>query len=110
MTTALHCVVCVSACNFDPRIASFWNVTLTAPLQRSIRCRLLGRRQVAFQACSVGGAVGRGRSVAERLPGDQLLGRLPPKRPQETLHDRMLFRPELLGVFLAQPADNRERS
>ena len=26
-----------------------------------------------------------------------------------TLHDRVLFRPELLGVFLAQPADDGER-
>src|SRR6202043_484520 len=30
------------------------------------------------------------------------------KRPQQTLHDRMLSRPELLGVFLAQPADDGE--
>jgi hypothetical protein len=41
------------------------------------------------------------------LLGDQLLGRLPPKRREQTLHDRMLFRPELLGVFLAQLADDR---
>jgi len=48
--------------------------------------------------------------AAERRLGDQLLGRFSPKRPEQTLHDRMLFRPELLGVFLAQPADNGERS
>jgi hypothetical protein len=29
-------------------------------------------------------------------------------RPQQTLHDRMLSRPELIGVFLAQPADDGE--
>ena len=60
--------------------------------------------------CSASGQWGGGRGVAERLLGDQLLGRLPPKRPEQTLHDRMLFRPELFWVFLAQPADNCECS
>jgi hypothetical protein len=54
------------------------------------------------------GQWGSGRGVAKRLLGEQLLGRLPPKRPQQTLHDRMLSLPELLGVFLAQPADDGE--
>jgi hypothetical protein len=39
-----------------------------------------------------------------------VLGSLSPKRPELTLHDRMLFRPELFGVFFAQPADDCERS
>ena len=54
------------------------------------------------------GQWGSGRGVAERLLSDQLFGSLPSKRPQQTLHDRMLSRPELLGVFLAQPADDGE--
>jgi hypothetical protein len=39
----------------------------------------------------------------------QLLGGLLPKRLQQTLHDRMLLRAELLGMSRAQPADDGER-
>jgi len=53
---------------------------------------------------------GGGRDVAERVLSDQLFGSLPPKRPQQTLHNRLLSRPELLGAFLAQPAYNCECS
>lgn len=50
------------------------------------------------------GQWGSGRGCAKRLLSDQLFGTLAPKRPQQTLDDRMLSRPELLVVFLAQPA------
>ena len=43
------------------------------------------------------------------LSSNELLGGLLSKRLQQTLHDRMLSRPELLGVFLAQPDDDGER-
>src|SRR5215467_6757213 len=38
----------------------------------------------------------------------ELLGSLIPERLQQTLHDRMLFLFELLGVFVAQPADDSQ--
>src|SRR6516165_9235739 len=48
---------------------------------------------------------GRG---AERLCKEVLRGLLP-KSLQQTLHDRMLFRSELVGVFLAQSTHDGDR-
>src|SRR5260370_34724439 len=97
-----------------------------APLPMTIRCRLIGatggfRGLLDERGCGrVGpyiaravhnpGQWGSGRGVAKRLLSDELLGSLPPKSPQQTLHGRMLSRPELLGMFLAQPADDGECS
>src|SRR3984893_19143306 len=96
-----------------------------APLPMTIRCRLIGRagwlpglldergcgRVGPYIARAVHnpGRWGSGRGVAERLLSDQLFCSLPSKRPQQTLHDRMLSRPELLGVFLVPPARDGER-
>jgi hypothetical protein len=49
------------------------------------------------------------RRGAKQFMGNELLGSLLPERLQQTLHNRMLFRPELLGMSLVQPADDTER-
>ena len=55
------------------------------------------------------GQWGSGRRGARRFLSNEVLGSLLPERLQQTLHDRMLSRPELFGVSLAQPANDGER-
>src|ERR1700730_17994648 len=95
-----------------------------APLPMTIRCRLIGRAGwlpglLDERGCGrVGPYIARAvhnpgqwsgdRRFAEHFLSEHLLGGLPPERPQQTLHDRMLPRPELLRVFLPQSADDGE--
>src|SRR5258706_4219985 len=112
-------LLCHSACNIDPPYClickCYPDGAVAAVAAPGGFPSLLGGRGCGRVGPYVARAVhspgqwGRGRGVAERLLGDQLRGRLPPKRPEQTLHDRMLLRPELLGPFLAQPADKCER-
>ena len=54
-----------------------------------------------------GGDSGRG---AKWLLSNEHLGRLLPERREQPLHDRMLSRPELLGMFFTQSPHDGERS
>lgn len=111
--------------NLAPRIAASANVTLMAPLPMTVGCRLIGRARwfpglldergcrragpYIARAVHNPGQWGSGHGVAERALGDQPFGSRPSEHPQQMLHNRMLSLSELLGVFLAQPADNCER-
>src|SRR3954470_8489027 len=87
-----------------------------ARLPMTIRCRLIAAPGgfpglLDERGCGrVGPYIARAvHNPGQWGSGDQLLGRLPSKRPQQALHNRMLSCPELLGLNLAQPADDGER-